>query len=83
MGTFFFLPVSSLNQVGDSMTGYNGWRLLSQGFQKKTKNQTYYKKKIITTGLRGIKRYVKGGKTLNQRLRLKTDSLVLSTELIS
>ena len=39
---FFFLPVSSLNQVGDSMTGYNGWRLLSQGSQKKTKNQTFY-----------------------------------------
>ena len=40
-GHVFFLPVSSLNQVGDSMTGYNGWRLLSQGSQKKTKNQTF------------------------------------------
>ena len=35
MFSFFFLPVSSLNQVGDSMACYNDWRLLSRDSQKK------------------------------------------------
>ena len=41
---FFFLPVSSLNQVEDSMTGYNGWRLLSQFSEEDEESNFLFKK---------------------------------------